>query len=149
MNRRKSVECSEMSHIFDGIWWLVELPQGWAGRPDEECATLSRSPQLGALQVSSARKERTPVADEDLREFAEERVPAGVQLLQVTCGPFSGFSAEYSKGESFWKEWWLKSGHLMVYVTYNVRQGKEHLEIEDVERIVGSLRASPAAKAEE
>jgi hypothetical protein len=74
-----------------------------------------------------------------LRDFAEERVPEGESLLEVSYGPFSGFTVEYTKQGSFWKEWWLRSGRLMVYATYNVAEGGEALEREGVEKVLASL----------
>lgn len=128
-----------MASSFDGIWWSVELPAGWRGKPEQECATFQSMLGLGALQISSARNDAGPVTDEDLKEFAEGRLPAGIEVKVVTYGSCDGFTAEYAKEGSFWKEWWLRSGHLMVYATYNVRQGEEGLEMGDVERILRSL----------
>ena len=140
MTSKLRVANTAMSRTFDGAWWSVTLPLGWDGRPDKECATFQRNPPLGVLQISSARKDIGPVTAEDLREFAEERVASGVQLLEVSHGPFSGFSAEHSKEGRFWREWWLRSGQLTVYVTYNVAQGNARIEKDEVERIIESLK---------
>jgi hypothetical protein len=130
---------AEPTEIFDGIWWRVRLPSGWSGHPDKECATFRARPPRGALQISSARKDEGRVTDQDLKEFAEGRVPLSTALRALTIGLFSGFSAEYSREGCFWKEWWLRSGHLMVYVTYNVEGGSEDSETAAVERIMASL----------
>ncbi len=125
---------------FDGVWWRVKLPPGWTARSHPECATFQREPPSGALQISSARKGTgTRVTDQDLRDFAEGRIPEGKTLGSVSYGRFSGFTVEYAKQGSFWKEWWLRYGRLMIYATYNTTDGKETFELEDVERILGSL----------
>lgn len=125
--------------IFNGIWWRVRLPDGWSGSQDKECATFLARIPLGALQISSARKDSGRVTDRELKKLAKERVPADIRITRVVPGSFSGFSAEYVKGDSFWKEWWLRLGQLMVYVTYNGPHGKEGFEREDVQRILASL----------
>ena len=80
------------------------------------------------------------MSDRDLKEFARERIRGGTPLLKVRYGPFSGFSVEYTKEQRFWKEWWLRSGNLMVYVTYNVILGKQNVEKEKVEKLLRSLK---------
>ena len=128
-----------MAGSFDAAWWSVQLPSGWNGRVDEQCVTFCGSPNLGALQISSARKESGPVTDQDLREFAEEHI-AENQLKREQYGPFIGFSTEYSKAGFFWRKWWLRSGSLMAFATYNVTQDDKGVENVDVERILDSLR---------
>ena len=107
------------SGTFDSAWWPVELPTGWHAHADTECATFRQSPSVGAFQISSARKD-TPVTDADLEEFANEQIPEGTQLVGVAYGDFWGFSACYQKHDLMWREWWLRSGRLMIYATYNV-----------------------------
>jgi len=67
-----------------------------------------------ALRAADAR------TDADLEEFALDRIPERVQLVQVAYGQFSGFTASFQKDDLMWKEWWLRAGRLMVYATYNV-----------------------------
>jgi hypothetical protein len=128
------------SNTFVSTWWSVDLPEGWIGHQEEKCATLSRTPPMGVLQMSAARKQEGPVTDDDLQKFARDQVPSGVRLCRAEFKSFSGFSAAYVKNQLFWREWWLRSGQLMVYVTYNVLQGKEHLEATDLDMILASLK---------
>jgi hypothetical protein len=103
------------------------------------CATFHADPPLGILQISSARKEASPISGEDLKELAGEWRTSGKEIQDVKCGSFSGFLVRHSDGDRFRREWWLGSGHLMVYVTYNVVQGAEDLEIDKIEAVLGSL----------
>jgi len=137
---RKAAKIKHVSKEFDGIWWCASLPNGWEAIREKQCATFTKDPGLGAVQVSAARRITGPVTDEDLIEFAGGRVPSGIELSELAFGAFSGFSAEYSKEGTHWKEWWLRSGSLILYITYNVKQGKEGLERDDVESLVASLK---------
>jgi hypothetical protein len=125
---------------FNGIWWSVELPKWWSGVGNEQCATFQADPPLGALQISAARRDAGLVTDDDIKELAAEQISRGQKLWRAECGPFSGFCTEHSNAGSFWKEWWLRSGDLLVYVTYNVMGGKELLEKQDVESMLASLK---------
>lgn len=133
-----SKEASERK-IFDGVWWTVELPAGWSAKADGECATFWTDADVGVLQISSAKKEAGWITDEDLKEFARERV-ARSQLSNERHGLFSGFVTEYVKGHLYWKEWWLRSGKLMIYVTYNKEGSRIGAVEKDVELILRSLK---------
>ncbi len=128
-----------MSRMFRSVWWTVELPDGWSGQPDIECTTFHANPSLGALQISSARKDTAPVTGEDLKGFSKERLASGVEIEGVNYRSFSGFSAQHFDGGKFWREWWLMADHLMVYATYNVVQGAEDLERDKIESILASM----------
>jgi hypothetical protein len=84
------------------------------------------------------------VTDDDLREFAVAYVGDGVQLEHAAVGAFSGLTATYTKDGLFWQEWWLRSGHLMVYATHNVDHQHSAAEGDDVSRILSSLACTPA-----
>lgn len=124
--------------MFDGGWWSVWLPHGWCGRPEKQGASFQRRPAIGTLQISCARKDAR-VADEDLKEFARERLVSGVRLVGTDCGLFTGFFAEHKREGLFWREWWLRYDRLLIYATYVVRKGHEHRERDDVETILASL----------
>lgn len=127
---------------FLSAWWSADLPNGWQGHEEPECATISRDPRLGTLQVSAVRKPEGMVTDDDLRDFAEELIGAGRSLVPVEYKLFSGFVVSYAKGRLFWKEWWLRSGDMMIYATYNVKKGREHIEAGDLNTILSSLKPS-------
>lgn len=127
------------NRFFLSTWWSADLPSGWRGVEEAKCATISRQPRLGVLQVSAARKPKGLVTDQDLRDFAEEHVVAGKVLVGIAYKSFSGFSVDYAKDRLFWKEWWLRSGNLMIYATYNVERGKEDIEKNDLDYILNSL----------
>lgn len=108
-----------MTSTFTSAFWSVELPSSWTVTQEEECATFVTQNLRGILQISSAIKEQGLVTDEDLQEIAKDYVEAGAILIGVKYGLFSGFCLSYATEESFNKEWWLRSGRVMIYVTYN------------------------------
>jgi hypothetical protein len=130
------------SETFDGTWWSVEVPTGWRARADRECATFQQSPSLGAFQISSARKD-SPITDTDLEAFAHDAIPEGTRLVGVAYGDFSGFTAYYQKDGLMWRVWWLRSGRLMIYATYNVSKSSIQEAIgeqAELERILATLK---------
>jgi hypothetical protein len=130
-----------MAKPYESRWWSVDLPPGWTASTGGECATFRATPPLGVLQISSARKNSASIQDDDLKEFANERLDRDVQLSVVAFGPFSGFTSEREEKSLFWKEWWLRSGQVMLYVTYNVRSKYKRSEMDAVEAILRNARA--------
>jgi len=127
---------------FDGIWWSVQVPNGWRAHADEKCATFHQARSFGAFQISSAQKDTT-ITDTDLEEFANDRIPEGAELIRVAYSNFSGFTACFQKGDLIWREWWLRADRLMVYATYNVSSDSVHKAIKeqaDVEGILATLK---------
>jgi len=120
-------------------WWSVDLPPDWFGYPDVGCSTFRAKPPLGVLQISAANKADALITDRDLQDFAVARLGPGVRRQECSLGSFSGFNTEYRKDGLFWQEWWLRSGHLMIYIAYNVNQEHETAEQVAVARILSSL----------
>ena len=131
---------TSMPCTFEGLWWSVELPDRWSGQQDKECVTFCARPPIGALQISAARKEKGIVSDEELNEFADNEVAGSQSLTKVKFGKFAGRRVEYSAAGVSWTKYWLVSGPLLLYVTYNVDEEKKGLERREVEEILGSLK---------
>jgi hypothetical protein len=127
--------------IYESTWWSVKLPAGWTASSEKECVTFRATSPLGALQISSARKNAGPVQDDELIEFAKERQVSRPQLSSVTYQCFSGFMAERKIDGLAWKEWWLRSGDTMLYVSYTVVPPFTDSEMADVEAILRSASA--------
>ena len=83
------------------------------------------------------------MTEDDLREFADGHIGHGVRLEHADFGAFSGFTAISQRDGLLWQEWWLRSGHLMVYASYNVDQQHSGAENDDVARILSSLACTP------
>jgi hypothetical protein len=126
--------------LYKSEWWSVDLPANWSGHPDDSCSTFSAEPPFGVLQISSARKDTGIVSDDDLREFAEDRLGhLGSRIEHASLGLFSGFTVSYRENGQFWRKWWVGSGRLMVYAIYNVNHGHEAAEQFVVFEILSSL----------
>ena len=138
---RKKTTGSALGEVYESSWWSVVLPPGWTASRENECTTFRATPPLGALQISSARKDLQPVDDNDLKEFAREHSNSAATLCDVKYGSFVGFSAERSQAGLYWKEWWLRSGRLMLYVTYNVAVPYKDSEMSLVEGILRTATA--------
>lgn len=125
---------------FESEWWTVDLPVNWMASQVNQCTTLRATPPIGVLQISAARNSAGPVQDSDLREFAIERLGPTVRLSRATYKFVLGFAAEHEDQSLFWREWWLRSGQTMLYVTYNVILKHKNSELLALEAILHSAR---------
>ena len=125
---------------FNSRWWSVQLPDGWQAIEHEECVTISATHSPSALQISAARKDAGLITDEDLRQFAVERLGEEMPLTTVNLTFFTGLYAEYLDNHNFWREWWLRAGVLMIYGTYNTDEKLKETERVLVDTIVKTLK---------
>ena len=122
-----------------GYSWELDLPSDWTAESDDTCVTLERAGGVGALQISGAQKDGE-VTDEDLRDFASERLDAGAVASAAVCGDYFGFSLRYREDSSYWRQWYLRSSQSMLFVTYNCAEESRGVEDAEVDRVVGTLR---------
>lgn len=97
--------------------WSLEVSDEWSVTEDPECLSLTLSDE-GALQISSARKHDGFVTPHDLLICQEERQLWG-GWRPVQCGEFDGIAYDYTQDQIAWRRWFLRSGPILLFVTYN------------------------------
>jgi hypothetical protein len=120
-------------------WWSVEVPPTWQASRDAVCTTLTAEPPVGALQISAARKMERKPTDADLRQIARQRSSAGTPLETVRLGDVTGFAVQYSKDGEHWREWYLRAGPTVLFVTYTCDERERGTEDAAVDQALSSL----------
>ena len=128
-----------MRQEYKSAWWSVELPDNWEAEQGEDCATFTSQRGVGALQISAYRRDAEIVTDEDLLDFAEDELVEGANLNSVSFGEFVGLETSYFADESFLRKLWLRSGSLLLFVTYTCAAEERTVEAEGVSQILNSL----------
>ena len=136
-----------MPNEYKSSWWAVELPLDWSAEEKDGCVTLSAKQGVGALQISTYRRDGEPVPDEDLYDFAEDELVDGALPQNVSYGDFRGIACSYVADERFWRKLWLRLGSLLLYVTYNCRAEDQAVEVESVNRMLNSLQSRISGEA--
>ena len=126
---------------YTSSWWSIELPSGWSAEREEDCVTFTAESGVGALQVSAYRHNGEAVTDEDLNDFAEVEFVAGIIPQDISCGDFRGIAISYVGGDRFWRKLWLRSGSLLLYVTYNCAAEDQAIEVESVNGMLRPLKS--------
>lgn len=127
-----------MKH-FISEYWQVNLPDDWVGREDPDSTTLYHPEGTGELQISASKYE-TDISDDELLELVEEHLESGADVEEVVCGRFEGLTLDYEAEDEYWREWYLSSGPILLFVTYVCDLADEEKEGDLVEFILESLQ---------
>ncbi len=131
-----------MKNIFESSWWSLQLPEGWEWEEDEDCVSFFSDDSVGELEVSAYQKEGAKVDDADLLEFIPEEIPVA-SGTPVKIGEFTGFLISYHEDEVYWRQWWLKAGQILVYLTYNTDSADQGTKDAVTDQIVSTLKLRP------
>jgi len=127
-----------MESPYESLWWKAKVPEDWDTDEDDVCVTFRPQGLSAAIQVSAVIKEGTPVTDADLREFAGQRI-AYRRPKTIKTAKFGGIHIAYFDNGNFWREWWLRSGNLMLYVTYNIERNLKDADSATIDQFICDL----------
>ena len=136
-----------MAEKYKSSWWAVDLPSGWSAEEEKDCVSLTAEHGVGALQISAYRRGGESVTTEDLNDLAGDELINCAPPHDVSCGDFRGFAISDVRDERFWRKLWLRSGALLLYVTYNCAAGDRAVEVEAVNRMLSSLKSRVRGEA--
>ena len=125
---------------FSQNHWNITLPDDWNAEDEEDYVSLYHPDGVGALLISTFEHEQV-VTDDDLEEFAADHIDSDVESEEVECGDFTGFSFCYAVENEYLCEWYLKSGKLMLFITYSCAvEDEENSEEDIVDTMLDSLQ---------
>lgn len=123
---------------YTGNSWALKLASGWTGRSEDDAEVLYHPGGAGALRISAARKD-DPVTDEDLQGFAAQHPEEGAQVDEVICGEFRGFRYTLEGESVLVQQWFLRSGTLALFLTYNCDLAQAGEEEDALESMLSTL----------
>lgn len=127
---------------YSDLWQMNAA--GW--RPDlsEDFVMFVPCEVDGALTISSAYKRAGPVSHEENIGMAQKGAPPEVERIPVTYGEFTGLRTEYvdrrDDGDFYMRVWWLFSGHVHLFITYNCAPEYSDRHRDVVDWMLGTLR---------
>ena len=126
---------------FQSLLWRISVPLPWKAQDCEHCVEFTQPEGAGALHISGARKKDGDVLDEETRAQLQQNCPADIDVEPVRFGDFIGYGGEYvdwNDGD-FWKKWFVRSGRVLLFITYYCKRGDEESEMAQVLQILSSL----------
>ncbi len=119
--------------------WQLDLPDSWETEMVDDSDAFY-DPQSNGTLLFSTVQEVQAITDEYLAELAEEHIEAGAEFYDVEFGPFSGVTCCYEVDNEYGCEWYLKSGNVMLFITYNCPLDEEGIEDDVIEIILETLQ---------
>jgi hypothetical protein len=117
----------------------MKLQAGWAAHESPDCVSFSVDPSGGLLQVSAVRKPDGSVTSQDLHDFASGSKGGVKNFQHIELSKISGIASEYVRENRYWREWWLKKGPIVVYLTYNVAVAAMEAEADAIDKMISSV----------
>ncbi len=128
-------------NTYKSVWWSIDLATGWAGSSAEECYEIVKPDGLGALHISSYRKDEK-ITKDDVLELMELDEDAIKHVSEKQWGEFNSFQLAYSDVDAFWRVWWLYKDNLLIYATYNCNLEDKGKESEDVDFMMKTIKVN-------
>lgn len=118
--------------------WSIETA-GWSIDQSSECLTLCPADVEASLQISCFRKRSGEVTCEELRTFAEQRLPPGTSKSEGERGAFVSVHGEYEEDDVYWRNWWLANGRTHLFITFNCDKNYKDYHIYVVDWMLSTL----------
>lgn len=125
--------------IVQTEWWCLELPDEWSADMEDDCVTISDCDSVGSIDITVVRKDSGNVSEEELRDFSSDLLDAGERPNEVVVNEASGLLFAYDEEGHAWREWYLRKGPVLVYITYNSELENKGLDDAIVDEILGTL----------
>ncbi|WP_250657192.1 hypothetical protein [Alkalimarinus coralli] len=123
---------------YSGHYWVLNLPDQWNGHRGSESDSIFYQDGVGVVDITSIMND-VVAQDKDLRFYASEYLDKAAETTPIQLGDFSGFCLEYDEDGDFWWRAFVKSGHVLVFISYNCKNNEKRLELEAVQEILQSL----------
>jgi hypothetical protein len=133
---------------YDQGFWTVDSPDGWIVQEDDFPITFLDEQGDWAIQISHYLKEPAAVTHSNLEEFIADIEKVGCVKKGITTPNAKGLQVEFTDRENIlWRHTLLRSGHIMLYITYNVNKDGRQLSDESFRGFLESIqiKGKPAA----
>ena len=124
----------------------IEIQDTWEhsfesalGDDSRSVISLRHPDGVGSLKILSY--DAPDVVSEDrLRNMTN--VDSSTVLTWENWGDYSGYQYDYFERGSFYRQWWLVSERIIIFIVYQCDPESRDIETEEINRIVRSITAS-------
>ena len=133
-------------HVVESQWWFLELPPEWQASQEQETIVISDQDDVGEIVITTLQKEQGDVSDRELADYAAELVEqyGPGQLCQLEA--LEGYYFEYQEQGEAVREWYLRSGPLLLLITYCCDDDNAGMDDSAVDEILDTLQIKSAKK---
>jgi hypothetical protein len=128
-----------MNRYNQGLW-SVNFPDKWTVQDDKSPVTFFDDGADWAVQISNYLKESEPVTDADLQEVMSDLEKPGCAKEKITTPHARGLKVEFTNLENIlWRHILLRSGRIMLYITYNANKDGRQLDESTLQQFIESV----------
>lgn len=120
-------------------WWILELPDEWDAEQDEDTILVSDEDGVGEIAITTLQKESGQVTDAELKEYAEDITASYGGGKSVTVADLSGYYFQYHEEDDYVREWYLRTDHLLLLITYSCDAENAAMDDGVVDEILSTL----------
>lgn len=129
--------------VVESQWWIIDLPEEWEAEQIDDVITIGDEDGVGVIEFTTLQKEEGLVDESELREFTadtEQQFGAG-QKIQVA--DLHGYYYCYREEGEAVREWYLRSGDLMLFIIYSCDDENAGMDDGAVDEILSTLFIKP------
>lgn len=124
--------------VLETQWWRLGLPDEWIAEQDEDSILITDRDEVGTIEISHLVAEDGD--DQNIEALARDNAEQpGLTWDACVLGDFDGVETRYRDDDASIREWWLKAGSLMLFVTYVCEIENEGLDDSIVDEILDGL----------
>lgn len=125
---------------FQGLFWRLDVPEGWRVERDADGVTLHPPTGLGVLRITSVRKRQGLVSDEELREIVAGEGIDPATAEPVELGWFRGYADAHERHGERRRRWCLRHGVRVLLITHTCPLDDAGPEDVAVDAVLATLR---------
>jgi hypothetical protein len=133
-----------MDKLVTGTGWKLSLVDGWTDKRQVE-EHLLVPPHGGAVLSIRTTKINRGLTEKDLRYLARDLIEDGYEPEGVKLGEFEGLAFRYEEDNSYWRQWYVRSGLLWLQINYDCPESDQGMHDADIDKILASLAADADA----
>ena len=125
--------------VVESQWWIMDLPSEWNAEQDEETIVISDEDGVGEIVITTMEKQNGCVEDLELREYTSDLDKSYGDAKQTELGILKGYFYSYQEESDAVREWYLRSGSLLVLITYSCDISNAGMDDSAVDEILSTF----------
>ncbi len=127
-----------MDNALIGEGWKLRLLEGWTDKR-EGAEHLLVPPDGRAVLSIRTSKIKGRLTEKELRYLARDLIEDGYDPEGVTLGEFEGLAFRYEEDNSYWRQWYLRSGPLWLQINYDCPDSDQGMHDAEIDKILATL----------
>lgn len=103
---------------IESQWWILELPEEWQAQQEDDAIVIGDLDGVGEIVISTLQKQVGDVSDSELRDYTRDLTQSAGAGKPIEVADTRGYYFSFQDDDEALREWYLRSGDLLLLVTY-------------------------------